>query len=153
MSRVLGDEVSGIFAEILLSCLWWKLIGYFLQHFRKEKAQWLALVVKSSPASPAKQAGSKCKSDVVTIRQKLGSYLMMKGFNLQFRVPNVKAWKSIILSITSPDVTNRYTALLAGQGGSSSLAQPKGEAVFPSRWPWNELTAWCMTKTSTQAQG
>lgn len=74
-----------------------------------------------SPASPAKKAGSKCKSKVVTIWQKLGSYLVLKGLHLQFGVPNTKAWKSIILLYQKLWLTSRYTVLLAGKVDSSSL--------------------------------
>lgn len=57
----------------------------------------------------------------MSIWQKLGSYLVLKGFHLQFGVPNTKAWKSIILLITTTGITSRYTVLLAGKVGDSCL--------------------------------
>lgn len=123
MSQALWDEVFVLLAEILPSCLWWKVMIriFFYNTFRKEKAQCLAFLMNRSPASPAKKAGSKCKPKVATIWQKLDSYLVLKGLHLQFGAPNTKAWKSIIPSITTPDMTSRYTVLLAGKVGSASL--------------------------------
>lgn len=37
----------------------------------------------SIPGEPVKKAGSKCKSKVMSMLQKLGSYLVLKGPPLQ----------------------------------------------------------------------
>lgn len=88
---------------------------------RKGKAQCLAFLVNSAPASPAKKSGSKCNSKAVIMLQNLDSYLVLKGPPLQFGVPNSQSWISIILSLVAADITN---SCASWKVGNSSLACP-----------------------------